>query len=307
MLNIINTIVPIFAVIVLGWLLRFRDLLPQQMMGPLNRLVYFLAIPAMIFHAVAKARFQTSLNPHLLAGTLVPLLIVFGIALGAGRLLAFPRNRMGTFLQSSFHGNLGYVGLAVCFYLLGHEGFARASILAGFLMLLQNFLAVLGLMLFSGEGGPRKRILFLARKILGNPVILSVLAGILFSLTGMPMPEILDRTLRIISGMALPLALLVIGASLSFTLIRANMRPAFAASVLKLMALPGLGLLIFRLLNVPAVQYLPAVILLATPTATVSYVMAAEMNGSPDLASATISMNTILSASTFIFWLGLLV
>jgi malate permease and related proteins len=76
------------------------------------------------------------------------------------------------------------------------------------------------------------------------------------------------------------------------------------ACVLKLIALPCTGLIIFKSCNIVSVDYLPGIILLASPTATVTYVMAKEMKGDPDFANATISLCTILSSGTFIFWLA---
>jgi malate permease and related proteins len=305
MLHVLYTIGPIFVIILLGWSLRSRGFLPGELIAPLNRMVYYLAIPAMIFRAVAGASFDAHFQPALLAGTLLPLVAVFGIALLVGRVFSVSRRKFGTFLQSSFHGNLGYIGLAVAYYFLGKDGFTRASILAAFLMLLQNFLAVLALQAFSSKGRSSHPLFFFAGKIAFNPVIFSAMAGIIFSLFRIPIPVPADRVLGIISGMALPLALLVIGASLSFGLIRSQFLPAIGAGTLKLLVLPGLGIALYHWLRLSPVQFLPGLILLASPTATITYVMAREMDGSIELASAAVSMNTLLSAATFVLWLGI--
>ena len=303
MLHVVHTICPIFIVILLGWFLNCREFIPSSLIAPLNRLVYYLAIPAMIFSGVAKSSFALHFNPFLLAATLLPVLVVFLIALVIGTVCSLDHPHRGTFIQSSFHGNLGYIGLAVCYYLLGEKGLTSASILAGFLMLLQNLLAVIGYQLFAGRVSEGPRICFFIKKIGGNPVILSSLAGIAFSVLKIPIPETIDRCLSIISGMALPSALLVIGASLSFGLMKANIKLVLAGGLLKLLVLPAVGVLAYGLLNIPSSQFLPGLILLAAPTATVAFVMAGEMNGSTDLATAAISMNTLLSALTFILWL----
>ena len=304
MLDVINTIVPVFLVIMLGYFLHAKELLPSGIVGPLNRLVFYLAIPAMIFREISRVSFAAYFSPSVLFSTLAPIAVVFLIGLGALRVLKIPPSLCGTFLQSSQHGNLGYIGLAVAYYFLGAEGLTSASILAGFAMLLQNFLSVLGLQMFY-QGPERKhKTWFLVKKIVANPVVLSALAGILFSVLEIPLPTIADRGLKIISDMSLPLALLIIGGSLSFGLIRANLKLAAGAGILKLLFLPALGLLLYGLLRVPVGQFLPGLILLASPTATVTYVMASEMQGSTELASAAVTMNTLASCLTFIFWLS---
>jgi hypothetical protein len=304
MLDLVNTIVPIFVIILLGGVLRHRGVLSAQLISPLNQLVFYLAIPAMIFRAVAKASFASHFHPFLLAGMLLPVLFVFGLAVAAGRRFPLYGPELGTFLQSSIHGNLGYIGLAVSYYLLGQAGLTRASILAGFLMILQNVLSVAALQACAGAPKGRRGGIFFLRTILGNPVIASAMAGIVFSLLQAPLPVFLDRILEIIGGMALPLALLIIGGSLSFGLIRYRIRITLLTSCLKLAVLPAMGLGCFLWLGLSPEEFLPGFILLAAPTATVTYIMAGEMNGSTELAAATVSLNTLLSAATYLLWLA---
>ncbi len=306
MLHILETIVPVFLVILIGALVRGFGFLPPTVTVSLNRLVYYVAIPAMLFQALATASFAAHFRPELLVGTLVPVGVTFAAAILVGRILSTPRQEMGTFIQSSYHGNLGYIGFAVAFYLLGEEGFTMAGILAGFLMLLQNLLSVIGLQMFSERRNGRVGVGGLLKTVAGNPVILSLLASVVFNLSNLPMPVIVGRTLKIVSGMALPMALLVIGASLSFDLVRSKIRFVLPSAGLKLVVLPGIGLALFRLLGTPASVFMPGLILLATPTATVSYVMAVELGGSPDQASAAVSMSTLLSSASYVLWLGAL-
>jgi predicted permease len=236
---------------------------------------------------------------------LIPVLLVFSLSFAAGVLARIPRTGLGTFMQSSFHGNLGYIGLAVAFYFLGTDGFVRASIIAGFLMLLQNALAVIALQVCSARSVARLDLRFMVSRVVGNPVILSALAGMAFSLSGVSVPLLIDRSLKILSGLALPLALIVIGASLSFELIRQHISRALGAGILKLVVLPATGCFLYTWFGVEAYHYLPGLILLAAPTATLTYVMATEMGGDVELAIAAISINTMLSAITFAVWLGI--
>ena len=303
--DILKTILPIFVIILLGWGLRRLDFMKEGFLKPANRLVYYVAIPAMIFREIAEAELVQHFSLVLVATTLVPLILVALIGLILIRGIKLQRYRVGSFMQCSFHGNLGYIGLAVAFYFLGDQGFTRASILAGFVMLLQNFLAVVALSRFNKEPEQKISTLSLVRRVLLNPVIISAMAGMAFSLTGLNLPVILDRSLKILSGMALPLALLVIGTSISFAQMRQQLRLTALIGVLKLLLLPATGLILFHLLQLQRIEYLPALILLASPTATVSYVMALEMAGDADMATAAISVTTLVSAVTFTLWLSL--
>ncbi len=303
-MHIINTIIPIFVLIVLGWFAGKRGYLPASFLGPANRLVFYLAIPAMIFRALSKTDFHAEFDLQVVAGTLLALIIVFAVAWGVCAMLHLKRGQKGTFIHTTFHGNLGYIGFAVVYYFLGAQGLARASIIASFVILVQNFLAGFVLQVHSSDVRSHFQNLRTMILILGNPVIISAVAGILFSIFLIPVPLLIGRSLDILSSLALPLALLIIGGSISFSFMRSKMGYILLACVLKLIALPCTGLVIFKLCNLSSEDYLPGIILLASPTATVTYVMAKEMRGDPDFANATISLCTILSAGTFIFWLA---
>jgi predicted permease len=304
-MNIVTTIIPIFVIIVLGWLARVYGFMRPEFLQQANRLVFYLAIPAMVFRSISKTSLTGQLDGMVVMLATLAVCVVFCCAWFLGSIAHVQRSQRGTFIQNSFHGNMGYIGLAVSFYYLGREGFVRASILAGFLMILQNFLGVIALQIFSQNNSAAPRRWIVVLKILGNPIILSALAGILVSMTGIPVPLVLGRCLDILSDLALPMALLIIGASLSFDMVQSRLMAILSVGVMKLILLPGIGYLMYRICDVAATAYLPGIILLASPTATVTYVMAKEMQGDSELAVANISVSTLLSAITFTLWLNI--
>lgn len=303
-MEVAATIIPIFAIILLGWAARRRGFMPPEFLGPANRLVYYLAIPAMIFRALSRASLGDEFHGAVLFITLAAAVVAYLTAWGLCRLQRTAAKRAGVFIQSAGHGNLGYIGLSVAFYYLGESGFVRASLIAGFLMILQNMLSVLALQAHQA-GRPSQDTAGLLKALIGNPVILAALAGILASAARMPIPLVAQRSLDILSGLALPTALLLIGAALSFRLMRDHFPRVLGSVGIKLVLLPGLGLLLFHGFRLPPAEYLPGLILLASPTATVTYVMAREMRGDADFAVAAISASTLVSAATFSVWLTL--
>lgn len=301
-MHILATIIPIFIIVLLGWAVHRRGFLPDEFMGPANRLVFYVAIPAMIFQSIAGSDLSEWFNPRVIVITLSAAAIAYAGAWLTCRLSNMQWSMAGTFVQSAGHGNLGYIGLAVAFYFLGDTGLVHASVVAGFLMILQNVLSTVALQSFSRQTAFNLRLI--AVKVLGNPIILAVVAGMSLSMLSIQLPLIVERSLSILSGLALPTALLLIGASLSLERMRAQGWVVAGAVGIKLLLLPGLGWLLFHLGGLPKTDFLPALILLASPTATVAYVMAREMHGDGDLAVATISASTLVSALTFIFWLN---
>lgn len=302
-MEILNTIIPIFAIIFIGWAAREKGFLPDPFLEPANRLVFYFAIPAMIFTAIARASFHETFHVTVLLIGLLSMVFIFFTSWAAGWFLKIENDSVGTFVQSSFHCNIGYMAFAVTYYFLGREGVARAGLFAGFVIILQNFLSVIVLSINSNQAKNRSIGWILISPVILNPVIIASAAGILFSVLAIPLPVILSRSLDILGGMGLPLALLIIGASLSFHTIKIHISRVMFTSIMKLVLLPGLALLFFRMMGMPRLDYLPLLIILAAPTATVTYVMAGEMKGDKSLAAAAVSINTVLSSLTYIFWL----
>ncbi|WP_457551512.1 AEC family transporter [Desulfobacula sp.] len=304
-MNISSTIIPIFIIILLGLFAKKKGFITPDFLNQANRLVYYIAIPAMIFSSISKAVLKTQMNFAVIAITLASVASITAIAFGSTRFLKMPRSSKGSFIQSSFHGNLGYIGLAVAFYYLGHNGFVKAAIIAGFVMILQNIMAVIVLQYHSENNKSTHRMSDTLKKTMANPVIISALAGMLFSLFNVPMPLIIDRALGILTGMALPLALLIIGASLSFEKLKPRFLNVMISSFLKVIIAPAIGLLLFKFLSVHPDDYIPGLIILCSPTATLTYIMAKEIGGDPDFAVAAISICTIISGLTYGVWLSI--
>jgi malate permease and related proteins len=298
------TIIPIFIIVILGWFVHSKGFLPSEFQGPANRLVFYVAIPAIIFQSIARSALGELFNPRVVVITLTALTASYAVSWFVCYLARVPRHLAGTFIQASGHGNLGYFGFAVAFYYLGDAGLAQASIVAGFVMILQNIFSIMALQRYASQSAVPNTARNIVFKVVGNPVILAVLAGMLVALLEIPLPLIVERSLTILSGLALPTALLVIGASLSIGRMQAHRMLIIGASAIKLLFMPGLGWLLFLFCGIPVGDYLPALILLASPTATIAFVMARELQGDSDLAVAVISASTLLSALTYMLWLS---
>jgi predicted permease len=306
--RIITTIIPIFMLIGLGAGVRRLGFIEDDFVRAANRLVFYLAIPALVFRALCRAALRSQFDPAAVFLMLAAVGLVTGLAvLCNGRRRERDGPLAGTFAQAAIHGNLGYIGLAVSYYYLDESGFARTSMMIGFLMVAQNFLGVVLLQVYGGERrGGKGRGRELVARVLLNPVILAAVGGIAFNLSGLPLPGVCDRFLMILSGLALPMGLLLIGSSLSPELMRRWLPQAGLIAFFKLFLLPAAALLLFRLAGVDALNQVPVMILLAASTATLPYVMAPEMNGQPDLAVAAVSLTTMLSAVSYALWLALL-
>jgi len=301
-----NTIVPVFSIILLGYIFKLRGFIQPAYSRTANQIVFYVAIPAMLFNALAKAPFHEYFHAGAGLCLLSTLVLVAAMALTMATLFNVARSSKGTFLQASFHGNVGYMAYAIAFYALGASEFPRTAILSSFLIIGQNLLGTLSLMVFQARSpGTRPSLLEIARSTVQNPIIVAVAAGSAISALSIPLPSTLKIGLDIVAGMALPTALLLIGASLSFQSLHSMARQVAQIGMLKLACMPTIGYLLMSWAAVPEPLILPGVILLASPPATVAYVMAAELGGDVELAASSISVLTLLSACSYslILWI----
>lgn len=298
-LDILTIVIPVFLVIALGYALRRVGLIDNAFLFQINRLVYFIALPLLLFYEIGRADFFANFNASLVLGSSLVIALGFALSYGYAALRRYPPEARGTFSQGAFRGNLAYIGLAIVFNAYGSEGLTRAGILMGFLVPVLNFFAILALLLPHRTDQSDQGIKFWMRQLLLNPLILASFAGILWSFLHLPMPVILDRTLRIATGMSLPLALIAIGGSFSLDKLRGDLIKAFFATGIKIIWLPILAALVLVGLGVEGQELAIGVLFAGTPAATATYIMAHQMKGDAELAGAIVMLSTLLSALTY--------
>lgn len=305
MLSVFVThILPVFSIIGLGYLLMHRQFVGEAFIASANRVVYYVAVPAMLFHEVARSSFSENFHAGAVLCMLAGLGIITASALLCARLSARPAPFKATFVHSAFHGNLGYMAYAIAFYALGDKLFAQTALLSSFLIIAQNFLAVCVFAYFGPRDASRTAPRGIVptetiQRIVTNPIIVSVMAGTIFSYFSISLHPALSQSLKILSGMALPLALLLIGTSLSFRALKKLIPAISAIGFLKLILFPVLVYELMRWGSVPPSFHMPVLILTAAPPATVTYIMASELGGDTELAAAGTSLLTLLSGWTY--------
>lgn len=294
----ISIIAPILLLVLVGVFLGHLRFLGPAFSGDLNKLVFWVALPALLFRSVAHAEHPGPQTFALLA-LLVTATLIGAVAgwIVAG-LLHLPQTSRGTLSQSAFRGNLAYIGIPVLAYAfegMPGEAFATAVIVLAFLMAVYNILAVVVLSM----GHPVKNPVGTAlRSIFTNPLLLAGMAGVPLALTRTPLPLFLDRTLESLGGAAVPIALLCIGGSLAHARVGEKIGGIVAASLLKTLFLPAAVYFLSPLFGIVGTDLRIALVLSTCPTAAAAFVMARQMNGDEPLASGSIVLSTIFSAAT---------
>lgn len=297
-IEIINIVLPVFAVIALGALLKRIGLIDATFLQQTNRLVYYVGLPLLLFYEIGRADFLANFNGQLVLGSILAVTATFLLSYAYTAVRNYPPAARGVFSQGAFRGNIAYVGLAIVFNALGQSGLTRAGILMGFLVPFLNLYAILALLwphhANSDEGWP-----LLLRRIAFNPLILASFAGIAWSFLAIPTPLLLERSLKIATGMTLPLALLAIGGGFSFERLRGDLFTATLAAGAKLIWMPLLAAGILMGLGVGGTDLEIGVLIAGTPAATANYIMAQQLKGDAELAGTIVMLSTLLSAFTY--------
>lgn len=298
-IDILNIVLPVFVVIALGYALKRLELIDRTFLQQTNGLVFYVALPLLLFHGIGTADFFANFNGALVLASSAAIAVGFCLSYGYAALRGYPPAARGTFCQGAFRGNLAYVGLAIVMNAYGTSGFTRAGILMGFLVPVLNFFAIAALLLphrnrEGGHGGS-----FWLRQMLLNPLVIASFAGILWSFLNLSMPVILERSLKIATGMSLPLALLAIGGSFSLEKLRGDLVMAGLAAGVKVFLLPLIAAGLLVAFGVRGQDLGIGVLFAATPSATATYIMAHQMRGDAELAGSIVMMSTLLSVFSF--------
>lgn len=301
--SVISALAPIFALIVVGYVMARRDFPGAAFWAPAERLTYFVLFPSLLVSNLAVAPLDEVAIGGLAA-------VLAGSIVIASLLLVVVRNHLGVDgpgFSSVFQGGIRfntYVGLAAAAALFGTPGVTLAAVALAVLVPLVNVLCVTVL---SRVAAPRDAsVWWLLRMLARNPLILACLLGVLLNLTGIGLPWGSGDVVGILSRAALPLGLLAVGAGLNLGVLQDHARVTLVTAALKLLLLPTITFALARALELPALETGVAVIFSALPGAPSSYILARQMGGDAQLMAGLLTSQTLLAVLTLPLMLTLL-
>lgn len=299
----VSSALPIFLVMLTGYILNRKDVIDVDFIRKSNFIVFYVALPIKLFNEVKNTSFVDSFDIKFLTfvtvGSVLSALFAWGVAL----LFIRDRSKIGAFVHSSFRGNFLYIGLSLMENITGDIGIKTPLVIA-FVIPLYNIIAITVLSLTNTKQKEKVSVWEIIKGILKNPLIIAIFLGAIASGIQFELPLIMTRTMGYFEAVVTPLALITIGASFSFGRLAKDIRPALLASFLKLVLIPFLAISLAAFLGFTNEDLLIIYILFGVPSATVSYIMTAAMNGDKELASNIIMMTTLLanfSLTGFIF------
>ncbi|QCC49177.1 AEC family transporter [Halobellus limi] len=295
-MEVLGRLLGLLALLFVGAGLRFSGVLDEARTQRLNALAYYVALPALIFVSTYDQAVGELLTADLFVGLLSVLFATAAIAWLLHRRQE-RRGRQSVAIIQSYHSNLGYLGLPLVAATFDDHVTAIASVVLGVVSLTQVPLTIVVLTAINeAEASIREELRRLAR----NPVLATLVLGLTVGSLGLSVPGPLTAGLDVLGALALPIALLCVGASLQIDLPNVDVGATGAVVATKIAVMPALAWATFSVLSVGAATFTAVIVMLGMPTAVSTYVFANELGGDEEFASLNVFLTTLASVGTLL-------
>jgi len=292
--SILTSLLPVFLIIICGYVLKKSKFPGDDFWPGAERIVYYILFPALLFSSSAGASWESYSVSSMVWAILAALFIMCGLLL----ILRPKLSKKDASFTSVFQGSIrftSYIGFAAVFSLFGDEGLYLTAIFITVMIPMVNILCIMVLVRYGGQKGGWHWIF---TTVIKNPLVIACLAGMTLNLLGLKLPEMVGNFTTILGKGSLPLGLLAVGASLQFNAIKKTIPEIVYACLLKLLLLPALMWLSCLLIGVDNLSTSVAVLFAALPGSPLSYILAKQLGGDTRLMSSIIAVQTGISMIT---------
>ncbi|HYD07622.1 MAG TPA: AEC family transporter [Reyranella sp.] len=306
---IFNVAVPIFGVILAGYLAGRWRILGGEASAALTAFVSYFALPVLFFGTLARTPIAAVLEPGLMLGFGLVVLVTFGLGMVSTRLSA----RGGLAAMSlqgiaASWGNVGYMGVPLCLAAFGEPGLPPAMLTV---IVTAVIAMVLGVMLIELEvaagHGPIVTFFNAAWNVARNPLPVSIAAGIVWSGLVLPLPTPVEKWIDLLGAAAAPCALFAIGLFLSDKSLRSGLGEAGLATLIKLLLQPLLAAVVLPFfIDLKSIPGQVALLMASLPTAANAFVLAKQFEVQVEQNTASVLLSTafsVVTVSALLVWL----
>jgi len=297
MTTIFAALIPVFLIIVLGWLIKQRGLFDDGFWETAERLTFYILFPSLLIVKIGGAEISGADAAPLFG-------VLFTLSAGVALFVMALRPRLSmegpaftAMLQGMIRCNT-YVGLAAGFALYGEAGLTLTAVAVLAVIPLVNAIAVFAHLRWTGDEQTDRSARAIVKATSRNPIVVACLIGALLNLSGAGLPALVGESLDILGRAALPLGLLAVGAGLNLKALRISGGPVAAAVAIKLAIMPFLAVIVCGLFGVSGIALSVTVLFAALPVSTSSYVMSRQMGGDGEMMSAIIALSTLAALFT---------
>ena len=319
----LNATMPIFLMMVIGWVLKKINFIDEKSNSVINKLVFRIFLPALLFMDLAKQDFKDIWDSKFVLYCFITTVISIFIALILS-LFDKDKSDRGEFIQASYRSAAATLGIA--FMTNIYDDVAMVALMIIGSVPLYNTAAVLILSLTAPSDNDipssnnqvlvndnksyvnKNKALFKKTiyNLITNPIILSILAGLLWSVFKIPQPVIFVKSMTYLGNLASPLALICLGAAFEFGELKEKLLPIVAVIFNKLFLFCILFLPLAINMGYRNEKLVAILIMLGSATTSSSFIMSKNMGHKGIISSSAVMTTTLFSAFSLTLWLFIL-
>ncbi|HPY42320.1 MAG TPA: AEC family transporter [Thiolinea sp.] len=287
---ILATVLPIFVLLMLGYMAKRSSFLPAEFWPYVEKASYYVLLPALLILNLSQAKINWAETSLLILGIiLVPVLAAL-LSFPFKTFLALNAADYTSFFQAVVRFST-YIGLAMASVFPAPAPTLGALVLAVMIPVV-NILCVLMFALFVQK---QLKLAILLKSLASNPLIVACVLGIILNLLPWKLPSVAVDVLKQLGQMALPTGLLAVGAGLNLAALRGLHTPFFWSAALKLLLVPLLAWGVGLALGLDPISSSILIVFAALPTAPSAYILARQLGGNAELMAGMITGQTLLA------------
>ncbi|MBR4291757.1 MAG: AEC family transporter [Oscillospiraceae bacterium] len=291
----LRVVLPMAITMGVGSFVRAAGVVRREDMGPLNRLIFKVLMPCLLFKNIYNIDFSANSYPKELACIIVGMLVVFAFAVVVPRYLVKDPKQAASVGQAVFRCNYVLFGVAVTESIYGAGNAGLTALLGSIVVPGTSALSVVLLEMARNQKASVKQ---LARSVLSNPLVISAILALSIKLLDINLPEVVVSVVESLAGTATAISFLSLGVSLNVGELRNNRYPMLVGVILRMILLPLLFLPVVVALGFRRESLCALMIFFSSPTAISSYPMAVAMDADGSLAGQLVCITTLVSVVT---------
>lgn len=296
-----NVVLPLFFMMALGYILKQLNFIDEYTISKMNTLVFKVFLPITLFVSIFKTDFRSEWDSYFILYGLFALFIYFFISIIIVNFLEKDNKKRGVLIQCAFRSNFILFGLPVAVSIYPDVNLGVVAMLIAIIVPIYNLLAVAILQYYSKK---TSSISSMVDSIVKNPLIIASILGIMFSFV--ELPTLITKPLLDLSKIATPLALVLLGASFSFSSILHNLKGIFIGTSLKIVIFPAIFVTLAAALGFRNIQLIAFMTMFGSPAAVSSFTMAKQMGGDSELAGLLVVFTSVFSIVTMFIMIYIL-
>ncbi len=301
--HIISALIPIFLLILIGYLFKRIKFPSNEFWANADKLTYYVLMPSLLVYKLSTASLDGLDAIDFVLTGILGILAVLVVNLILNSKSKTSGASFSSVVQGAVRFNT-YVYLALITAIFGDEGIALAALLITFAIPLINVICITIFAVFVND--KKATFLGMLKSIITNPLIIACILGGGINYLDFTLPIITLNLLKILSASALPMGLLSIGFSLDLSSVKEAKAELIISSVLKLLVMPLFMYLIGTYFALNTILLSIVIIFAAMPTAPSSFILSRQLGGDTRLMASIITFQTLLSVLSLSLLLGLL-